>query len=115
MDGGEPRVDPEDVVPQEGDGQLIVPTGAADDGDEVVGPDGKALPKLSGRRAQAHAIELDIDIAEEVDTSKEAAQPQAKSVRPLLGSGARRPAESAGSPTGTKLSLKDYKKRAGMA
>ena len=48
MDGGEPRVDPEDVVPQEGDGQLIVPTGAADDGDEVVGPDGKALPKLSG-------------------------------------------------------------------
>ena len=115
MDGGEPRVDPEDVVPQEGDGQLIVPTGAADDGDEVVGPDGKVLPKLSGRRAQAHAIELDIDIAEEVDTSKEAAQPQPKPVRPLLGSGARRPAESAGSSTGTKLSLKDYKKRAGMA
>lgn len=106
-----PRADGEPALEldAEGGGGALAMGGA-----DGAGADG-AMPKLAGKRAQAHAtMEIDIDITEEADAAKEAAaQPAYR--RSLLGSRAPRPATgTSGGGEGTggaRLSLKDYKKR----
>lgn len=64
------------------------------------------IPKLAGKRAQAHDIDLDLDL---LDAEPAAAPPRA---RPLAGASTARSGDSSAlAPTGQRLSLKDYKSR----
>ena len=75
-----------------------------------------AMPRLAGKRAQAHDVELDIDISEEADATKEAAAPTLIR-RPHLGASRapRPPAPDGAGSSGARLSLKDYKQRLDQA
>jgi len=75
------------------------------DGDEgEAATDEKGLPRLAGKRVQAHDIDIDIDI---VDT-----EPVLPRARPLAGmAAARATTTSAPQASGQRLSLRDYKSR----
>ena len=73
------------------------------------------MPRLAGKRAKAHDIEIEIDIPlGKEDEGASAALPTTRIQRPAhVGGAGMRPAggSSSGAPVGQRLSLKDYKKR----
>ena len=94
--------------------QLLATPRAADGSEAVGGATEGGMPKLEGKRAQAHDLELDIDISIAVDPLKDAAAP-AMPRRLLSGNSSARPFPSADGgkgAEGARLSLKDYMRRA---